>query len=92
MAVTATAGNENVKPVVLALSASGEVVARKVADLLGADLHGREGRVAEADAFFPNALDHARDLFTAGVPVVGVSASGIKIRALIHKLRCPPTG
>jgi cobalt-precorrin 5A hydrolase/precorrin-3B C17-methyltransferase len=86
MAVTATAGNENVKPVVLALSASGEAVARKVADLLGAELHGREGRVAEADAFFPNALDHARDLFTAGVPVVGVCASGILIRAVAPML------
>ena len=71
-----------VNPVVLALSASGAATARRVADLIGADLHGREGRVAEADAFFPNALDHARDLFAAGVPVVGVCASGILIRAV----------
>ena len=71
-----------VKPVVLALSQSGAGVARRVADLIGADLHGRQGRVAEADAFFPNALDHVRDLFAAGVPVVGVCASGILIRAV----------
>jgi cobalt-precorrin 5A hydrolase/precorrin-3B C17-methyltransferase len=68
--------------VVLALSASGAPVARRVATALGAPLHGRAGRVAEADAFFDNALDHARDLFAAGVPVVGVCASGILIRAV----------
>ncbi|MYM56775.1 precorrin-3B C(17)-methyltransferase [Thalassovita mangrovi] len=71
-----------VKPVVLALSASGEATARKLAQALGAEMHGREGRVVEADAFFPNALDHVRDLFAAGVPVVGVCASGILIRAV----------
>ncbi len=71
-----------VKPVVLALSRSGEDVAHRVAALLGAQVHGREGRVEKADAFFPNALDHARDLFAAGVPVVGVCASGIMIRAV----------
>ena len=69
-------------PVVLALNASGLATAQKVAAALGAQLHGREGRVAEADAFFANALDHARDLFTAGVPIVGVCASGILIRAV----------
>ena len=71
-----------VKPVVLALSRSGEAVAHKVAAVLGAAVHGREGRVEKADAFFPNALDHARDLFAAGVPVIGVCASGILIRAV----------
>ncbi len=71
-----------VKPVVLALGTSGEAVAHRVAGLIGAQVHGREGRVTRADAFFPNALDHARDLFAAGVPVVGVCASGILIRAV----------
>ncbi len=69
-------------PVVLALSRSGEAVAHRVAACLGAPVHGREGRVARADAFFANALDHARDLFAAGIPVVGVCASGILIRAV----------
>jgi len=71
-----------VTPVVLALSRSGEPVARRIADALGAPLHGRKGRVDQADAYFPNALDHARDLFAAGVPVIGVCASGILIRAV----------
>lgn len=71
-----------VTPVVLALSRSGEAVAHRVASVLGAQVHGRSGRVDRADAFFANALDHARDLFAAGVPVVGVCASGILIRAV----------
>ncbi|MBM1221965.1 precorrin-3B C(17)-methyltransferase [Ponticoccus sp. SC2-23] len=71
-----------VTPVVLALSRSGEATAHKVAAQLGAPVHGREGRVERADAFFPNALDHIRDLFAAGIPVVGVCASGILIRAV----------
>ena len=75
-----------VTPVVLALSRSGEDVAHRVAALLGAQVHGREGRVGRADAFFGNALDHARDLFAAGVPVVGVCASGILIRAVAPML------
>lgn len=69
-------------PVVLALSRSGEATAHKVAATLGAQVHGREGRVDRADAYFANALDHARDLFAAGVPIVGVCASGILIRAV----------
>lgn len=83
-----------VTPVVICLNASGEPLAHKVAALLGAQVHGREGRVEKADAFFPNALDHVRMLFAAGTPVVGVCAAGILIRAvapiLANKLAEPP--
>ena len=82
------------KPVVIALNASGLATAQNVAEVLGAQVHGREGRVAQADAWFANALDHARDLFAAGVPIVGVCASGILIRAvaplLVDKTTEPP--
>ncbi|MBI1418670.1 MAG: precorrin-3B C(17)-methyltransferase [Limimaricola sp.] len=71
-----------VTPVVVALTRAGEEVAHRAAAALGAAVHGREGRVSRADAFFANALDHVRDLFAAGVPVVGVCASGILIRAV----------
>ncbi len=71
-----------VTPVVLALSASGEAAAHRIARELGCDVHGRVERVTHADAFFSNALDHARDLFAAGVPIVGVCAAGILIRAV----------
>jgi len=75
-----------IQPVVLALSRSGEPTAHKVAAALGAQVHGREGRVEKADAFFPNALDHARDLFAAGTPIIGVCASGILIRGVAPML------
>ncbi len=80
-------------PVVLALSRSGEATAHRVAAALGASVHGREGRVEKADAFFTDALRHTRDLFGAGIPVVGVCASGILIRAvapLLHDKRAEP--
>ena len=70
------------KPVVICLSRAGESVAHDVARALGAVVHGREGRVDVADAFFPNALDHVRALFASGTPVVGVCAAGILIRAV----------
>jgi len=69
-------------PVVLALSRSGEPTAHRVAEALGAKVHGRKGRVDQADVIFDDALVHARDLFLAGVPVIGVCASGILIRAV----------
>ncbi len=70
------------KPVVLCLSRSGEVVARKIAKMLGAQVHGREGRVDVADAYFPNALEYTRALFASGTPIIGVCAAGILIRAV----------
>lgn len=73
---------EPVKPVVICLSRSGEPVAHQIAQALECLVHGREGRVDQADAYFPNALDHVRGLFAAGVPVIGVCAAGILIRAV----------
>jgi cobalt-precorrin 5A hydrolase/precorrin-3B C17-methyltransferase len=70
-----------VSPVVIALNASGEKTAARIAVAFGFELHGREGRT-EARISFPNALDHVRTLFAAGVPVIGVCASGILIRAV----------
>jgi cobalt-precorrin 5A hydrolase/precorrin-3B C17-methyltransferase len=71
-----------VRPVVMALSRSGEATAHLVAKAIDAQVHGREGRVDVADAFFANALDHARELFAAGIPIIGVCASGILIRGV----------
>ncbi len=69
-------------PVVICLNRAGEALAHEIAALLGAPLHGRAGRVDKADAFFPNALEHVRELFAAGTPVVGVCAAGILVRAV----------
>ncbi|SMX39838.1 precorrin-3B C(17)-methyltransferase [Octadecabacter ascidiaceicola] len=75
-----------VKPVILALSKSGEPTAHAIAKALNCAVHGREGRVQSADAFFTNALDHTRDLFAAGTPIIGVCASGILIRGVASLL------
>ena len=81
-------------PLFIALIRSGEAVAHRVAALLDAPVHGRQGRVDMAATFFPNALDHIRDLFAAGTPVIGVCASGILVRAvaplLANKRSEPP--
>ena len=70
------------KPAVLCLNRAGEAVAHRIAQLLDAPVHGRKTRVDVSDLFFDNALEHARMLFAAGTPVVGVCASGILIRAV----------
>ncbi len=81
-------------PAVLCLNRAGEATAHRIAKLLDAPVHGRESRVDVADFFFANALDHARTLFAAGTPVIGVCASGILIRAvaplLANKTMEPP--
>ena len=69
------------RPVVLAIAPSGEAVARRVAQRLGVALHGREGRVA-GDVTFPETVAHVQALFAAGVPIVGVCAAGVLIRAV----------
>ncbi|MEL6586085.1 MAG: precorrin-3B C(17)-methyltransferase [Pseudomonadota bacterium] len=70
-----------VTPIVVALNAAGEATARKVAEALECPLHGRAGRTS-AQITFPHALDHARTLFAAGHPIIGVCAAGILIRAV----------
>ncbi len=80
-------------PVVICLNRAGESLAHRIARLLGAPVHGRAGRMEKADAFFPNALEHVRELFAAGRPVVGVCAAGILVRAvapLLHDKRAEP--
>lgn len=83
-----------IDPVVLALSAAGEETARRLADEMGLQMHGRKDRVGQADAMFDNALEHVQALFVAGVPVIGVCAAGILIRAvaphLSDKTKEPP--
>jgi len=64
------------------MSKSGEPTAHAIAQVLGFQVHGRQGRVDNADAFFANALEYARDLFAAGIPIIGVCASGILIRGV----------
>ncbi len=68
---------------VIVLGPSGLATARRVASALdGARLHGFAGRVDGLDVSFDSVADHLRDLFAANVPIVGVCAAGVLIRAL----------
>ena len=74
-------------PVILAVTEPGADLARRLqAALPGALVHGRVGRVTQADDFFDETTAHAARLFLAGHPVIGVFASGILIRALAPHL------
>ena len=46
------------------------------------NLHGKSGRVSQADVFFTDAMEHLSKLFQEGVAIVGVCASGVLIREL----------
>ena len=83
-----------VTPIVICLNRAGEAIAREIATIMSFPLHGRAERVDKADVYFPDALDHIRELFAAGHPVIGVCASGILIRSvaplLNDKTKEPP--
>jgi cobalt-precorrin 5A hydrolase/precorrin-3B C17-methyltransferase len=68
---------------VLCLTQGGYAIARRIVAVLpDAQLHGLAGRVAEADVGFGDTLAHLRALFRDNVPVIGVCAAGILIRAV----------
>ena len=65
------------------LSLRGLETARRLTDVLPASaVHGLAGRADEADVTFTDTMDQIGDLFLAGVPVIGLCASGILIRAV----------
>ena len=79
----------------VALTAAGAELARRLTrDLPGAKVHGLSARVADADVAFDDVGRHLAGLFAAGIPIVGICASGILIRALapylINKRDEPP--
>lgn len=71
-----------VTPAIIVLSQNGEALAHEVAKAAGGEVHGRAGRVDRAVYFFPETVSHVRSLFAAGIPVIGVCAAGILIRAV----------
>lgn len=74
-------------PAIILLSPSALDVARRIkAALPNAALHGKIGRVDQADIFFADISEHLRRLFAEGTPIIGICASGILIRALAPSL------
>tara|TARA_B110000240_G_scaffold114488_1_gene128466 strand:- start:2161 stop:3972 length:1812 start_codon:yes stop_codon:yes gene_type:complete len=74
-------------PIILYMNRAGFTAAEKISKEFSLKLHGRKDRVDVADVLFDNALDHIRELFSSGTPVIGVCASGILIRAVAPLLR-----
>ena len=69
------------QPVLIALTVAGEETARRIAPAIGAAVHGRVGRTM-AETSFAETTAHVRELFAAGIPVIGLCASAILIRAV----------
>jgi cobalt-precorrin 5A hydrolase/precorrin-3B C17-methyltransferase len=68
---------------VVCLGAGARDTARRIAAALpGARLHGLAGRAIDADVVFDDTMAHLRALFRDQVPIVGVCAAGILIRAV----------
>ena len=72
---------------VVAITAEGGGLARRIADTLGdAEVHGLRGRAGEADFWFTETTRHVRELFETGRPIVGVCAAGILVRSVAPAL------
>ncbi len=70
-------------PAIILLGPSGQETALRIKSLLnGAEIHGLETRVPEADIVFNKTSDHLASLYREGRPIIGVCASGILLRAL----------
>jgi cobalt-precorrin 5A hydrolase/precorrin-3B C17-methyltransferase len=82
-------------PAIVVLGAGGLAVAGRIrAELPGAALHGLKRRIPDAEVPFDDLSAHLRDLFARGVPIVGICAAGVLVRALAtvldDKRREPP--
>lgn len=69
-------------PALIALTAGGEALARRLAiDLVGAEVHGLAHRTEAPDVPFTDTVAHIAQLFAAGRPIIGICAAGILVRA-----------
>lgn len=69
-------------PAVIVLHAGALPLARRVAAIVGGEVHGARDRAPGADVPFDSTAGHLRTLFEAGRPTVALMASGALIRIL----------
>ncbi|MDB3892205.1 precorrin-3B C(17)-methyltransferase [Alphaproteobacteria bacterium] len=74
------------RPVVICLSETGFVLAKRIAKAIGADIHGHAIRCPDADQTFIKARAHIATIFNTGRPIVGICAAGILIRSVAPHL------
>ena len=72
-------------PVIFILGVSALPLAKNLAEQLDAKIHGPK-LIEGIDAGFDNAISHLRQLFIKRVPIIGLCASGILIRAVAPML------
>jgi cobalt-precorrin 5A hydrolase/precorrin-3B C17-methyltransferase len=66
---------------VVCLTPGGEALACRIAGAIGGTAQGRAGRTS-LPVTFDDTVAHVRELFAAGVPIIGICATGILIRAV----------
>jgi cobalt-precorrin 5A hydrolase / precorrin-3B C17-methyltransferase len=74
-------------PAVIVLNQISVLTARRLMIALpGAQLYGLVGRTTDVDLHFDNFGDIVRQLFSEGVPIIGLCAAGILIRTVASQL------
>lgn len=74
-------------PAIIALTARGAALGRRLQQTFPeARLHGYARRATDSDVSFTETLAHLRATFETGVPIIGICAAGILIRALAPAL------
>jgi cobalt-precorrin 5A hydrolase/precorrin-3B C17-methyltransferase len=72
---------------IVALTATGETLARRIVSLIGhAEVHGLDRRTSSPDVPFSDTMAHVRGLFQSGRTIIGICAAGILIRAVASEL------
>ncbi len=73
---------------IVVLGPGGLAVAGRIRDALpDAALHGLKGRVDDAGISFDHVGPHLRKLFAQGVPIIGICAAGVLVRAIAPVLQ-----
>lgn len=74
-------------PALIALTQKGATTARRLLQIFpDAEIHAREGRVADAHSYFSSIKEVLPVLFTRGVPIIAFCSTGIIIRTLAPAL------
>ena len=72
---------------IVALTATGESLARRIISVIGdAEVHGLDRRTSSPDVPFSDTMAHVRGLFQSGRNIIGICAAGILIRAVGSEL------
>ncbi|SDI65841.1 cobalt-precorrin 5A hydrolase / precorrin-3B C17-methyltransferase [Paraburkholderia steynii] len=70
-------------PAIVILGVGALDTARRVQSLYdGAQVHGLQGRVADADVAYTELNAHLRELYASGTPIIALCAAGIVIRCI----------